>query len=292
MKGSTLAIAGGLGIGLLLVTGAGRARAATPARSQPTGSAPPKKKPRGKNLPQVGLDLVAARSEAPKVASNVIARSYDYDSALMATFQGHAGLAGDGIYGPQTRSALRYFGIQDPPGALFKGTAKEYAPPSSGGVPARLPALAPMGPPLPPMQGGGGSSGGGGASGSWDEPAPDPARRAAQLAAGGQGTPAAQQPSPDDDDDGGAPSTTLSAPTPSNLDLARREAPSVAKHITSKRQNYSRQMVSDFQRHAGLVPDGAYGPVTRSALAYFGVSNPPAAISKSKNPNATYQPPT
>lgn len=300
MKGSTLAIAGGLGVGLLLISGAGKSR--TTVRSAPpkptnTG-ATPKKKTRGKNLPQVGLDLAAARAEAPKVSTNIITRGYDYDSALIATFQGHAGLAADGVYGPQTRSALRYFGISDPPGALFKGTAKEYAPPS--GPPAAPRALSADFPPLPSAPfGHGGSSGGGGATGSWDEDdagavdaggarTMSSARLAAQLAATGAGTPGAQE----DDAPPQEREPVTSAPTPSNLDLARREAPKLAKHIALKRQNYSRQAVGDFQRHAGLVPDGYYGPVTRSALEYFGVSNAPPALAKSKNPSATYRPPS
>jgi murein L,D-transpeptidase YcbB/YkuD len=74
------------------------------------------------------------------------------------------------------------------------------------------------------------------------------------------------------------PRAKLAKPTPINLELARREAPNVAKHLRTKGFNYSRQTVRDFQAHAGIVPDGIYGPLTRSALAYFGVPNPPKAL--------------
>jgi len=75
-------------------------------------------------------------------------------------------------------------------------------------------------------------------------------------------------------------------PTPINLELARREAPSVSAHITKKGKLYSRQMVRDFQAHSGLVPDGAYGPITESALRYFGIINPPPYLAQPKNPQA------
>jgi peptidoglycan hydrolase-like protein with peptidoglycan-binding domain len=89
----------------------------------------------------------------------------------------------------------------------------------------------------------------------------------------------------------GASAPKLSPPTPVNLELARREAPNVAKHLRSKgKASYSRQVVRDFQAHAGIVPDGIYGPRTRSALAYFGVASPPAAFVTSKSPSA-YAPP-
>lgn len=77
---------------------------------------------------------------------------------------------------------------------------------------------------------------------------------------------------------------------PINLELARREAPAVASHITKKGKAYSKQMVRDFQRHAGLNPDGAYGPMTASALRHFGVVNPPAPthVPKSGDMSAVY----
>ena len=59
---------------------------------------------------------------------------------------------------------------------------------------------------------------------------------------------------------------------------ARREAPQVARHIARKGRLYSRQLVRDFQRHAGVATDGVYGPRTREALAFFGVVNPPEAL--------------
>lgn len=79
----------------------------------------------------------------------------------------------------------------------------------------------------------------------------------------------------------------LAPPTPINLETARKEAAPLAKHIASKKKNYSRQSVKAFQKHAGLVPDGLYGEITRSALEYFGVSNPPAALFKPAPGSAT-----
>jgi peptidoglycan hydrolase-like protein with peptidoglycan-binding domain len=79
-----------------------------------------------------------------------------------------------------------------------------------------------------------------------------------------------------------APKAYVSPPTPINLDLARREAPTLAKHIRTKGSNYSRQSLRDFQSHAGLTVDGIYGPLSASALKYFGVTNPPKALFKAK----------
>jgi hypothetical protein len=82
----------------------------------------------------------------------------------------------------------------------------------------------------------------------------------------------------------------LEPPTPINLELARREAPAVAKHVRTKKYDYSRQTVRDFQRHAGIVPDGIYGPITMSALTYFGASAPPALFKGAAGAPTTYVP--
>jgi hypothetical protein len=79
-----------------------------------------------------------------------------------------------------------------------------------------------------------------------------------------------------------APRAYISPPTPINLDLARREAPALAKHIRTKKFNYSRQSLRDFQTHAGLTVDGIYGPLSSSALEYFGVVSPPKALFAAK----------
>lgn len=72
----------------------------------------------------------------------------------------------------------------------------------------------------------------------------------------------------------------VSPPTPINLDLARREAAPLAKHIRSRGNAYTRQTLRDFQAHAGITIDGIYGPLAQSALKYFGVPNPPKALFK------------
>jgi len=90
-----------------------------------------------------------------------------------------------------------------------------------------------------------------------------------------------------------APKAYISPPTPINLELARREAPTLAKHIRTKKFNYSRQSMRDFQAHAGLTVDGIYGPLSASALEYFGVASPPKALFKAKPGTVTkYAPAT
>lgn len=118
------------------------------------------------------------------------------------------------------------------------------------------------------------------------------AARAAQAAARGQG---------ERDDAGTGDNLTVQEPvpaiplpnpppTPINLERARQTAPKVDKEIKAKRDKYSRALVKQFQEDAGLVGDGLYGPVTQSALKYFGVRDPARPIFKNKTYTA-YQPP-
>ena len=111
------------------------------------------------------------------------------------------------------------------------------------------------------------------------------ARRAAQLAAQ-QDRLTVQEPVPP------APNLPNPPPTPINLERARRSAPAVDKEVKSKRDKYNRTIVSKFQADAGLVPDGLYGPVTQSALRYFGVRDPAKPVFRSKSGLTTYTPPT
>jgi peptidoglycan hydrolase-like protein with peptidoglycan-binding domain len=84
-----------------------------------------------------------------------------------------------------------------------------------------------------------------------------------------------------DRSDDEAPRAYLSPPTPINLELARREAEPLARHLRSKGiAGYSRQSLRAFQGHAGITVDGIYGPLSASALKYFGVQNPPKAFFK------------
>lgn len=77
------------------------------------------------------------------------------------------------------------------------------------------------------------------------------------------------------------PLAYVSPPTPINLELARRESGPLAKHLRTKGlSGYSRQSLRDFQAHAGITVDGIYGPLSASALKYFGVQNPPKPFFK------------
>lgn len=258
------------GVGLLVLSRAGRASGSTTTKtkapSAPTTTATTKK--RRTDLPTgIIMDEQAARREAPAIAAEVTSRQYDYDRVKMSIFQQHAGLDGDGLYGPRTASALEYYGVKPAPRALFKGATSTYLPPAglspNLGVTSTVPPI-PMGPPAAPLS-------------RNDASGMDSALRAAVYASQGSSSAPSLAPPQERGDDEPA-----SQATPSNLDTARREAPALAKHLAIKKQNYSRQSVKSFQGHAGLVPDGFYGPVTRSALQYFGVKNPPPALAKGK----------
>lgn len=74
----------------------------------------------------------------------------------------------------------------------------------------------------------------------------------------------------------------------SKQDAARQMAPAVADNIRAKQARYDRALVARFQSNAGLQPDGLYGPATRSALAHFGVVNPPPIVFKAASaPSST-----
>lgn len=78
-----------------------------------------------------GVDLAAAKRMAANVAANIRSKKTAYDRKQLASFQQKAGLTGDGLYGPISVSALKYFGVSSPPAALFKGgPIKTYTPPA------------------------------------------------------------------------------------------------------------------------------------------------------------------
>lgn len=91
-----------------------------------------------------------------------------------------------------------------------------------------------------------------------------------------------------------APQPATSTPSiPDGYDpvAARKAARSTANHLSTRgRAGYSRPLLKQWQRQAGLTPDGIYGGATRGALLYYGVSDPPQAFFK---PVATipYAPP-
>lgn len=77
-----------------------------------------------------GVDLVLAKSLAPKIESDIIKNKFNYSRAVLTQFQIAAGLAGDGIYGGYTAGALTYFLGHTAPKPLFAPTTiKPYVPP-------------------------------------------------------------------------------------------------------------------------------------------------------------------
>lgn len=65
---------------------------------------------------------------------------------------------------------------------------------------------------------------------------------------------------------------------------ARSLAKQVAANVQKKGcPGYSRDLVRDFQRFAGLVPDRIYGPGTKGALVHFGIKRPPPTCTKDKS---------
>lgn len=79
--------------------------------------------------PGAGWNAAEARRLAPMVARSI--RGGSGYRTMLRRFQRAAGIAADGIYGPQSRAALRYFGVMDPPPARSGGGEESYHPPSS-----------------------------------------------------------------------------------------------------------------------------------------------------------------
>lgn len=75
-----------------------------------------------------------------------------------------------------------------------------------------------------------------------------------------------------------APSSVQQTPSiPDGYDpvTARKGARSVANNLTRGIANYSRPLLKQWQKQAGLKPDGIYGGATRGALIHYGVKDPP-----------------
>jgi hypothetical protein len=77
-----------------------------------------------------------------------------------------------------------------------------------------------------------------------------------------------------------ASSAQPTLPAGYNPARARTLAKSLAQHIASKRYDYSRDLMKDFQRCAGIPMDGVYGGESRGALIYFGAANAPKPLFK------------
>lgn len=80
--------------------------------------------------PPAGFNPVQARSLAASVARDIVSRQYSYNRANLRAFQTAAGIAADGIYGRESRGALAFYGVQNPPRVLF-GSASDMAYPEA-----------------------------------------------------------------------------------------------------------------------------------------------------------------
>lgn len=86
--------------------------------------------PSGAATAPVGYDRVKAKARAKEVATKLRQQGKAYDRKYLAGWQTQAGLGADGLYGPQTRNALVYYGASDAPAAYVKGTDRPYTPPA------------------------------------------------------------------------------------------------------------------------------------------------------------------
>jgi hypothetical protein len=73
---------------------------------------------------RVTKDEATARKSAQSVADHVRSKQYNYSRPLLAVWQAHAGIASDGIYGPETVAKLRGYGAKNVNKALFPGAKK------------------------------------------------------------------------------------------------------------------------------------------------------------------------
>ena len=75
-----------------------------------------------------GTNLALAKQTASDVAKHIQNKGRKYNTAVLKQFQARAGMRPDGLYGPASASALRYFGA-NAPAPLFKGANAKYVPP-------------------------------------------------------------------------------------------------------------------------------------------------------------------
>ena len=119
-----------------------------PAPPPPVVAPPP---PPAPPVPPIaeGFNPTFATALAPKVATDIGTKRYDYSRALLKQFQVAAGLKPDGAYGGTTAGALAFFLRAAPPKPLFKPTTiVPYTPPVAL-PPVAPPVVAPP-PPAPP----------------------------------------------------------------------------------------------------------------------------------------------
>lgn len=105
----------------------------------PKGSVVPSLKPKKQPLPMPNpappsrgalVNVALAKKTAADVAKHIRAKGRKYTTQVVKQFQQRAGLTDDGMYGPATASALRYFGA-NAPAPLFKGINAKYVPPEA-----------------------------------------------------------------------------------------------------------------------------------------------------------------
>ena len=74
----------------------------------------------GNDIKRKGVNAQLAKQLAQLVYQDIQAKMGNYDQKLLMKFQTAAGIQVDGIYGPETRAALRKYGIINPPLVLRK----------------------------------------------------------------------------------------------------------------------------------------------------------------------------
>lgn len=72
---------------------------------------------------------------------------------------------------------------------------------------------------------------------------------------------------------------------------ARSLAKGVAANIAAKKYDFNRPGLRAFQIAAGISPDSIYGPLSKSALTYYGAKAPPALAKAGAGQATTYTPP-
>lgn len=101
--------------------------APAPLAPAPSASAPPAPTPQPHQVRDIQR-LDAARKMAVELVPHLRAKGRNYDKQALARFQLAAGLKKDGLYGPKTAGALRWYTNEAVPPFVGSGYAP-YAPP-------------------------------------------------------------------------------------------------------------------------------------------------------------------
>lgn len=109
--------------------------APTPAPVPPPVVAPPATPaPLQDPVPEPLWNLDAMQELARRIAADIRSKRHNYNRSVLRGFQEAAFLAADGIYGPASRGALIFFGVDNPPAALYDPRGirtTTYIPPSA-----------------------------------------------------------------------------------------------------------------------------------------------------------------